>query len=326
MQAVREARGLERDHRHVDARIDRERDRLLVRVGDLVDRDQLPDVLPVGHDDALEAELVAQQLGQQVVGRMHRLAVDRARVGHDRLAARVDPADEGRQVLVPQLALGERGVLTVTAAVRRRVTGEVLRRRGDPLGQVVALEAAHRCGHEVARGERRLAERLVGAAPAQVAPDIGHRGEIPVNAGRAHVRCGRLSELAGQPGVVRRTEPELVREHRRAQHVVVPVHRVDPVDDRNAVRLAAQGELLDVVRHLCPGTRRVLLRRGPSARQDRPREVLAQHVVQDHFVQRTTVPRVTLNALERRRVDLRHLADLLLERHARQEIVGPLLG
>jgi hypothetical protein len=95
-----------------------------------------------------------------------------------------------------------------------------------------------------------------------------------------------------------------VREDRRAEEVAVAVYRVDAVEQRDLQPRVERGAL-EAVDHVGPRLRRVLRRRRAAAREDRS-ELPGRDrglVVED------------LVAL-----GLRHLPDLLLERHARQEV------
>lgn len=89
---------------------------------------------PVGHDDALEAPLVAQHVGQQpvILGGVH--AVDTVVGAHDgpRLGG-LDDVFEGRQVDLTQGALADAGIDAQTVGLLV-VGGEVLERGAHALG------------------------------------------------------------------------------------------------------------------------------------------------------------------------------------------------
>ncbi len=55
--------GVQGNHRHVDAGIDADPDRLFVCGGDSMDGVQFDNVLPIGDDDSLKAELFPEHVG-----------------------------------------------------------------------------------------------------------------------------------------------------------------------------------------------------------------------------------------------------------------------
>src|SRR5262249_24729692 len=95
---------------------------------------------------------------------------------------------------------------------------------------------------------------------------------------------------------------EVVRDPDRPDHVVVPVHGVDTVEERDAQARLQRLRLAAVV-HGAPVLQAVRARLGIAAVQDRPQEV-----------------RGDVRGLDERvLVGLRHLACLLLERHRAEE-------
>src|SRR5690606_23221835 len=125
--------------------------------------------------------------------------------------------------------------------------------------EVLARRAALHAGDDRLHGldqRRVLAVRLVGAAPALVAGDADAGREVPRDAGGAHLVGGDRARLLGELRVAARTDADVVRHDRRADDVVVAVHRVHAVDQRDleAGRLRAQ---LVGVHHLRPGLGRV---------------------------------------------------------------------
>ena len=201
------------------------------------------------------------------------------------------------------------------------IADEVLSRREH------ALEPAHRAivvlarilkpgyvGRRVGAGDGGiLGEPLVRPAPAIVSHDRQGRREGPVLAGHANLLRGRAGDPAHQAGVVRGAETDVVGEKRRAEHVAVPVDRVDTPHDGDLHRAIGRKRRVPVgVGEREPGGRRrvlVVIGPGPATVQHRPDVILA-HLGRG-------------DALDLR---LRHLADLLGEGHARDHRGDERLG
>ncbi len=172
--------------------------------------------------------------------------------------------------------------------------------------EVGGLEAAD-CGSAELRNESGVfAEALVGAAPAVVA-DNGHAGsECPVDVRacdffRSDTRGG-FDDLFIACG----SEADVVREDRGGLDVVVPVHGVDAIDERDGqAGLCALG--VDAVHEVAPRTRGVVGRIRISAAENGADEVLRE---------------VGLMALDGIAVDLGHLADLFLQGHLLKKSLG----
>ena len=145
-------------------------------------------------------------------------------------------------------------------------------------------------------------EALVGAAPAVVAHH-GHGGrERPVDAGGAHLARDGLADALDQRRVVGGAQADVVREQRAAVDVVVAVDGVGAPDHRH---LDAMSVLIEAsnqrVGHRQPGVARGVLvhaRPGAAAVEHRA-DVVAAYVV----------------GRDGADVGLRHLADLLGQRH-----------
>ena len=281
-------------HLHVHAG----RDRLHGHVGQVLRvavADHLGHRVPVAHDEALEAPLVAQHLAQQEPAARGGNAVDLVERGHHRRDAGVHRGLEGRQVDVAQQALRDPRGVVVAAALRRAVARVVLRAGGDAVRRavVVALEAAdHRRGQH-GREVRVLAEALGDPAPARVARDVHHRRERPVEAGRGRLLGGDGRAVRHQLRVPRRGLGERDREDRAVAVDHVAAHQQRDAEpallDRDALDLQARGRH-DLVQH-------------------RAEPALAQALLE------------RVGYLAARGVDLHELADLLGERHAGQQLV-----
>jgi hypothetical protein len=116
-------------------------------------------------------------------------------------------------------------------------------------------------------------------------------------------------DLLDELRVARRPEPHVVREHDGAHDVVVPVDRVDAVEQRDLEPRLRRLRVV-AVDHLAPVGERVgLLGVGVASRQQRA-QVIGRDVGRGG---------------EEHLVGLGHLADLLVERHLRDERVDLLL-
>ena len=96
-----------------------------------------------------------------------------------------------------------------------------------------SLEPADRRGAKRLGELGVLAEALVGAAPPLVAGDRDARGEGPADSRAGQLQGRDPAGLLDERRVARRPQADVVREDDRPVHVVVPVNRVDPVDDRD---------------------------------------------------------------------------------------------
>ncbi len=166
-----------------------------------------------------------------------------------------------------------------------------------------ALEAADGGAGEFTHELGIFGEAFIGAAPADVLRygDAGTEG--PLNSRRADLFGGDALHLLDQLRVARAAQADIVREDHRVEHVVVPVYGVDAVEDRDLEPGVPRTRLQTVV-EIGPGLQAVaFLGVGTAAAEQRTDEVLLD------------VGRV----LEFVLLGLSHLADLLLERHLRQE-------
>src|SRR5260370_32644618 len=74
-------------------------------------------------------------------------------------------------------------------------------------------------------------EAFIGAAPANILRDGYARTEGPLNSGGADLLGGDALHLFDQLGIARAAEADVVREDDGVEHVVMPVHGVDTVED-----------------------------------------------------------------------------------------------
>ncbi len=170
------------------------------------------DAVVIGDDHPVEAELVPQQAGQQVVvgGGRHPVDVG-VGVHHRARAALPDRQLERRQEDLGELTRADADRTEVTAGPRPRVAGEVLERR-DHAGRLQARDvggAEH--GHEI----RVLADGLLDPAPPGIAGHVEHRGQALVHAGRAHAAPDGGRHLRHEARVERRAPGQRRRERRR---------------------------------------------------------------------------------------------------------------
>ena len=237
-------------HAALQAHVQAGRQGLLRRIGligGIAVGDQFQVGRVVGDDEALELPLAAQDVGQQfaVGGRGH--AVDVVERTHQRQCAGIQGGLERRQVHVAQGLRRHVHEVVVQAGGNRAIGGEVLGRGQQRIGrgQVLALEAAHAGGGELAGQVHVLAGGFGHAAPALVARDIHHRRERPVDAGRSRFLRGRPRGAFGQVGFETGGFAQRDREHRaHAVDHVGPQQQRDAqaaLLHRDALRLAALG-------------------------------------------------------------------------------------
>ena len=149
-------------------------------------------------------------------------------------------------------------------------------------------------------------EAFIGAAPADILRDGDAGTEGPLDSGGADFFGGDAMHLLDQLGIARAAQADIVREDDRVEHVVVPVHGVDAVEDGNLEPRLLRARLQAVV-EVGPGLQAVaFLGVGTAAAEQR-----ADKVILD-------VGRVLQLVL----LGLRHLADLFLQRHPRQQGFG----
>jgi len=290
-----------RHHGHVDAGVDR-----LDDLGPFVCARQPRDAVPVRNDKTLEAELTLEHRGEQPGVAVHFIAVPAAVGGHDRGDAGLDCADIGGQKEAAQGRLVAFGVALVDSAAGAAIAEVVLGAGEDAVGPAerVALKAAHLGGAHDLRQFGGLAKALVGAAPALVTDRGDARSESPVDAGPGHLEGDDLRCLAHQRGITRRPEADIVRKDDRPLDVVVAMHGIDAVEDRDG-QTGGEGLGLEAVVHVRPAGGRVGLRHSAAAAEHRAEEKTGD---------------ISLGG-EVGEVGLGHLADLLRQSQAAEEIL-----
>ena len=92
------------------------------------------DCAAVGNDKALEAELAAQDVGQQMTAAAAGLSVDVAVGAHDRKSARADRIAERAQLAVAEFDRSHVRRTVIVSALRTAVRDEMFQRRNGSLG------------------------------------------------------------------------------------------------------------------------------------------------------------------------------------------------
>ncbi len=169
--------------------------------GELMLPDEHLDRGVVGRDEAVEPPLLAQDRRQELPGHVAGQAVDLAVGRHHAREARFAHRDlERQQLLVAQLPWPGVGGRLVEPALREAVPDEVLPGRGDALGEVRSLDAAHVRRPEDGGEIRVLAVGLLDPAPARIAGDVedGREREPPPD--REHPPADGVCDGPDEPG------------------------------------------------------------------------------------------------------------------------------
>ena len=191
---------------------------------------------------------------------------------------------------------------------RRAAIADIMfgaRQNAERIGERIGLQSQHGRSGEVAHNSGIFGIAFVGSAPARILRNRDARCEGPVDPGRARLFGGDLHDALHQRRVASATQPDVVREDYGAEHVAVPVHGIDAVEQRNA-QARLQRVLLKVVVHVGPGFQAVpVVRIGIAAVQNgAEKQGLDVGWIFDVLF-----------------VGLRHLADFFVEGHAGQERV-----
>ena len=306
---------------HVKPGRERQRGRAgLVRRDPVLELDE-GDREVVGYDHAVEAELVAEQGGEQVrVGAGgHAVAVDVGR-HHRPGAADPDRHLERGQDDVGELARAHRDRRVVPAGPRRGVPGEVLERRL----QAGRLQPLHVGGADRADQVRVLADGLLDPAPPVVAGHVEDRREPLVDAGRPHGRAERGRHLADEVRVEGRAPGQRRRVDRGAPGGE-PGQALLVRDRRDAEPAAGRDPRLQPGQRPNPGADR------HRAAAEHPGE-LAQPVLDELVERRLLLAELVLHrghavpVAGRALPDAAKLRDLLRQRHPAQQLGHPLVG
>ena len=264
---------------------------------------------------------------------VHGDAVDVARVDHHRADACPNRGLEARHEQFAQLALGNPRRRAVLAAERHRVADEALRRGRNEDGAVhpgtyracaeqrlqrrpwIALVAEHRGNAELGGQIGIFSERLVEARPERLPAQVEDGSEVPRDAAGARLVGGDLTRAAHQRRVERRRHRDVVREDRAPRLIDLPVHGVDAVHHRDA-HARAPGEALDRGDRVTPFVR---AHGGAVHVQQRTDVLLDDGVLELHRVEQKRGVGRLRPARHRLQRELRHLTDLLLQRHPPQQ-------
>ena len=181
--------------------------------------------------------------------------------------------------------------------------GQHVRRSAERLAAVRALQPVDvrraQAGHDLGV----LAVALVGPAPPDVVGHGDDRREVPGDARGGDLDGGGRADAADELGVVGGAEPDVVREDRGAVDRAVAVDGVDAVGDRDR-QPGRHRRPLVAVDHRRPRRDVVGLGRAPAA---------AEHGADE--------PPLDVRRGDVGAVDHRHLADLLGQRHPRQQVL-----
>jgi len=210
-------------------------DGVLVIGGHLVALEEVSDVLPIGHDQTFESELIPKDVREDVTVRVDGDAIGLAAVDHDGGGAGFDGCSERREEDFPQLALGDPGRRAVLAGQRAAVAHVVLEAGGNGGGAfLVSLDHGHaHVGHQA----RRFAKGLPESGPTGVAGDVQNRGEVPGNAGSQDLLGCVLGELPDERRVPGGGQSELLRAQYATGGVCGTMNGINAIQDGDAGRL-----------------------------------------------------------------------------------------
>ena len=161
----------------IEAGVKRVGDGLFEGAGDMLAAHELRDAGPVGDDRAVEAPLVAEEIGEEPVIGGTGDFVDAAEGGHGGGGMSLDEAGaKGGEVIIVEQFFGDH-VLVAHAVGFLAVDGEVLGRGdGFQIFRVVALQALDHGDADAAGESGVFAEGFLDAAPARVAGQVDGGG------------------------------------------------------------------------------------------------------------------------------------------------------
>ena len=102
-------------HRHVDTCIDSDADGIFLVLGHMFAREEVVDISPVCHEEAVPLKILLQPLGEILITGMYGHAIDRSRVHHHRQRSCKGCSLEGLKILLTdhlRRQVGRRTVLT----------------------------------------------------------------------------------------------------------------------------------------------------------------------------------------------------------------------
>src|SRR6185295_673201 len=120
------------------------------------------------------------------------------------------------------------------------------------VAQVAALKAAHGCFTKRGDKLRVFGETFVGSTPTLVLGNRHAGREGPIDSGGAHLLGSDARGLLNERGVAGTSHSDLVREEDGSEHIVVPMHSIHAVKDRNA-EASLERLLLEAVIEVSPG-------------------------------------------------------------------------
>ncbi len=313
------------DHGHVDAGLDRHQRGFLLIRRDAVDGDEFVDVGPVGDGDALEAQFAPEEVDEDRGVRVDGQPVDLPGVDHDGRRPGVEDGAEGGQVGLEEFTPGHVDRGAVAPRLGDRVSEEVLGGRGDGVvgREGVSLQALDDGGRHDGGEEGILPEGLEDAGPSGLSGEVRDGGEGPVGRLGAGLLGGDLAREAGEFGVEGRAEVEVVGQDGALEQVVGAVDGVVGEDDGDAQARVVDRELLDALDHVAPAVQGE--RAVPDA-EERAHPVLDDDVAELLVADGEGIARVLLSVDDDGDVELGHLARLLGDRHAGEEVVDVLGG
>ena len=169
---------------------------------------------------------------------------------------------------------------------------------GVRVREIFPLQSSH--GRRPQRRDHfgRFAKAFVGAPPAFIARDGDAGGKRPADTGAFDFERGHSGGLLDQLRVVRGAQSDVVGKNDRVLQMVVAVDGVDAVEQRNAQPGFERQGLVFVI-SLGPTFGCIVLRGGIAP---------AEHRADSEF------PKILL-IFQSIHIDLRHLADLLIQGH-----------
>ena len=237
---VAEVRGIG-VHRHVDTRIDGERNGVFLCGGNVIAAPDVVDVRPVRHNHAVPVKAFLQPLCEQAVIRMEGHAVVVGRVDHQAERSCLATHAEGLEILLHHVAIGDARRRAVLAAHSRAVRHVVLQASRHVLHphavRVVALQAARQFRSHDAVQQDVLAKAFPYTGPERRTRNVHHRRIDPGDEAGSGLVRRYLSDAAGNGGVEAGALSHFLRKERRAPSIAGAMYLVDAVDLRHTTLL-----------------------------------------------------------------------------------------